>query len=346
MFQGIDLSSDTATKATPAMKKFMMDAPLGDEQKSEDPTTIKLEEMMAHLCGFDTAIFLPSATMANQIAICCLSEPGDVLFAAENSHIFLAESGGPAIHAKTLARPIPTTTGIFSAKDIEDHKGWSMGYRHPKAKLLSIENTVNWSGGQAWKQQELEEVVEYAKKNNLKLHLDGSRIFNASVKTTLSLKETCKGFDMVTVCLSKGLGCPIGALLVLNKNYLSKAMSLKHLMGGAMRQSGIIAAAGIYALENNILRLQEDHDNAQLLADHFNHFSNAIKVINPNPDTNIVLFEWISQDMLITEFNSECLKRGIRFSQIGKYKFRAVTHLDVTKKDILTVSKVIAEIVK
>ncbi|EKD55374.1 MAG: hypothetical protein ACD_60C00013G0016 [uncultured bacterium] len=341
MFTGIDLSSDTATRPSIAMKTAMMNALLGDEQRSEDPTTLQLEKLVADMFGFECALFLPSATMANEIAITTLCNPGEVLLASESCHLFLAECGGPAVHARVLCRPIPTETGIFTPDDIAHYNYWLKGYHHPKLKLIGIENTTNFGGGIPWSKHELNAVVEYAKKMDIHLHLDGSRIFNASTRTKLSVKEICTGFDMVTVCLSKGLGCPTGALLIVNKKHYSTVRHLKHLMGGAMRQSGILAAAGIYALENNISRLQEDHLNAASFAEKLSQFNSHIKVVNQSPETNIVLFDWISNQISLDEFNNQCLKNKVRFSQIGKNRFRAVTHLDVTRDDILTAIKVI-----
>lgn len=341
MFQGIDLSSDTATKPTTAMKTAMMSALMGDEQKDEDPTTLELQEMVGDMLGFDHALFLPSATMANQIAISSLCNPGEVVLAAENAHIFLAESGGPAVHAGVVCRAIPTLTGIFISEQIKQQDDWRKNYRHPSVTLISVENTANFSGGVSWKKEELDSVVSYAKKRDIHLHLDGSRLFNASIQTGLSVKEICKNFDTVTLCLSKGLGCPMGALIAFNKKHYSKIRYLKFLMGGAMRQSGMIAAAGIYALKNNIERLQEDHQNAKLLSNELIKFDSHIKVVNHSPETNMVLLDWISENMSAEEFLNCCLTKNLRFSRISENRFRAVTHLDVMKDDIITVSNII-----
>ena len=212
--------------------------------------------------------------------------------------------------------------------------------------MISIENTTNFGGGIPWSKHELKSIALCAKELDLKLHLDGSRIFNASIKTGLSVKEICAGFDMVTICLTKGLGCPIGALLLFNKDHYMKAHHLKHLMGGAMRQSGIIAAAGIFALENNVSRLQEDHNNAALFAKNLYKDNSHIKIINNPPETNIVLFEWISNQLSPDEFLNHCLQKNLRFSQLGPHTFRAVTHLDITRNDMMTAINIIEDICK
>jgi len=344
MFKGIDLSSDTVTQPSLPMRKAMFDAVVGDEQKNEDPTTSELQEKASKLFGFDHAIFLPSATMANEIAIASLCNPGDALIAAENSHLFVAESGGPAVHAKVICRPIPTATGLFTQNQLENYHYWRRNIHSPVARLISVENTTNFGGGIPWPKDELNKIVRYAKEMNINLHMDGSRIFNASIQTELSVKEICDGFNMVTVCLSKGLGCPMGALLVFNKNDYDKVVHLKHLMGGAMRQSGIVAAAGIYALENNILRLKDDHENALFFVNNLSKFSSHIKVINSPPVTNIVLFDWISEKFSAEKFDEYCLEKKLRFSRIEKNRFRAVTHLDITKDDVIAADKIIHDI--
>lgn len=344
MFKGIDLFSDTLTQPTAAMKQAMFAAELGDEQKGEDPTTLKLEAMAADMLGFSAAMFFPSATMANQIAIRTWCEPGDELLAADICHLFNFEAGGPAVNAQVICKPIPTPTGIFSVDDVKKHYRYLNSVHQPVSKLLSIENTTNMGGGIAWTKEQLQSIVTVADELNLKKHMDGARLFNASVKTGLSPKQIASGFDSVTICLSKGLGCAVGALLVFDKAHYAKIRRFKQLMGGAMRQSGILAAAGIYALQNHITRLQEDHDNAAALAVGLSQHSKHIEVVNQPPATNMVFFHWLSTRVSPTEFNDLCVQKGVRFSQVGVNKFRAVTHLGITKKDIETTIKIINEI--
>lgn len=335
MFNGIDLSSDTATRPTQAMRNAMINAEVGDEQKGEDPTTNTLQSLVAEKFGFSNAIFFPSATMANQIAIQALCNPGDQLIAAYNSHIFQAENGGPAIFARVMCNPVFAPSGIFTTDDVKRH--CLSGKKNPKqsiAKLLSIENSFNFGGGTVWEKKELKEILHCAKELNLKTHMDGARIFNASIKTGVSVKELCKGFDTVTICLSKGLGCPVGALLAFDKINEEKIRYLKNLMGGAMRQSGILAAAGIYALNHHIERLADDHKNAAVLARYLSLIP-GIKVLNPDPETNIVLFEWTSDKLSMREFHKKCVQKNLRFSEMSDTTLRAVTHLNISNKDIL-----------
>jgi threonine aldolase len=341
MFQGIDLCSDTATKPSQGMRNAMLKAIVGDEQKGEDPTTRQLEEMVAHLLGFDAALFLPSATMANEIAIWSLCEPGDELLVAQNAHIFVAETGGPAVHGRVMCKPIPTESGIFAPDDVKRCYPWSKNLNRPLPKLISIENTTNRGGGLAWSQEELNAIVNCASELGLKTHMDGTRLFNASIKTGLSPKAIATGMDMVTLCLTKGLGCPVGALLVFNQAYYPKVRRLKQLMGGAMRQSGILAAAGIYALNHHVDRLADDHQNAAFLAEAFSKNNAHINVTNNPPATNMVYFEWVSHRLTAHQFYEGCLQKRLRFAQVGENTFRAVTHLDIQLKDVQTAVKIV-----
>lgn len=336
MFKGIDLFSDTVTLPTTAMKNAMLVAELGDEQKGEDPTTRKLEEMAAELLGQETALFFPSATMANEIAIRLLCEPGDELIAADNCHLFHAEAGGPAIHAGVMAKPIRTATGIFTGEELRASIRWSKGPHYPVSKLVSVENTTNMGGGIAWDLTTLDSVLSSAKELGLKTHLDGSRLFNAMIKTKTTPRNLAANFDAVTLCLSKGLGCPLGAILAFRKQDYQKVRRLKQLFGGAMRQSGMLAAAGIYALQNHIERLEEDHANATLLANKLATEIPQIRVENLAPSTNMVFFEWLGTNMTASQFNEATLKENLRFSQVGENRFRAVTHLGISSEDIIT----------
>lgn len=340
----IDLYSDTATRPSLAMKKAMMDAELGDEQRGEDPTTRRLEEMSAEMLGHQAAMFFPSATMANEIALRLLTEPGDELIAAETCHLFFAETGGPAIHAGLMARPIRTSTGIFTGDDLRNTYRWSTGPNYPLTKIVSIENTTNMTGGFPWDTASLHSVLSVASALGLKKHLDGSRLFNAVVKTGTSAHVLASPFDTVTICLSKGLGCPIGAILAFPKESFNKVRRMKQLFGGAMRQSGILAAAGIYALQNNIERLNDDHTHAAKLAQRLNEEITEIAVENINPATNMVFFSLQNTTLTPKQFNEACIAKGLRFSVVGVNRFRAVTHLDVSMADIDRAVKIIKEI--
>lgn len=334
MFKGIDLFSDTVTKPTQAMKEAMMNAELGDEQKGEDPTTLQLEEMVAKLLGKEAAMFFPTATMSNQIALHLLSEPGDELLAADNCHLFFAEAGGPAIHSSLMTRPIVTASGIFSGDDVRAAYRWSKGPHYPISKIVSIENTTNMGGGIAWHLETINSVLSAAADLGLKTHLDGSRLFNAVVKTKTPAHQIASRFDTVTLCLSKGLGCPLGAVLAFSKKDFAKVRRFKQLFGGALRQSGMIAAAGIYSLQNNIDRLAEDHANAELLAQRLKHEVPQVEVESYPDATNMVFFHWKGSTITSAEFDTRCIQHGVRFSRVGEHRFRAVTHLDIKRDDI------------
>lgn len=335
MFTGIDLSSDTVTKPTQVMKAAMVAAPLGDEQKDEDPTTRLLERQVAELLGVGDAVFLPSATMANEIAILLLAEPGSEVLAADSAHIFIAESGAPAMLARVMCKPIPTTQGLFTSEQVfATYHQVSSPYR-PKPTLISVENTTNLGGGFAWPKQMLKDIIATADSLHLKKHLDGARLCNASVATGLSLAELASGFDTITFCFSKGLGCPVGAVLALRDASLRPlTRHYKHMLGGSMRQSGLLAAAGIYALEHHVERLAEDHRHASMLADGLSAFDTKLICINPEPQTNIVVFDWIDKTVSPETFYQSCLDQGVRFSRISPTRFRAVTHLDINTQDI------------
>jgi threonine aldolase len=334
MFEGIDLYSDTLTRPTDAMRRMMANAEVGDEQKGEDPTTLALEEKVAKLLGKSAARFLPSATMANEIAIRLHCEPGDELVAYEHSHVLFAEVGGPAVHAGVQARPIRTATGIFTADDVRNAYRSIKGAHYPTTKLVAVENTTNMGGGCAWSADEIDSVLKAAKELKLKTHLDGARLFNAAIKEGYSPERVASQFDTVTLCLSKGLGCPIGALLAFDNHYLEKVIRLKQLMGGAMRQSGILAAAGIYALDNNVGRLRDDHSNAYRFAKRVKEEIPALEIENFPPATNMIFFRLITPSITPEQFMRNCEQRGVRLSQADTNRFRAVTHLDISESDI------------
>lgn len=345
MFQGIDLYSDTITRPTPAMRKAIAEAVVGDEQKGEDPTTRALEEKTAELLGHTSAMFFPSATMANEVAILLHCEPGDEILAAEQCHIFFAEAGGPAFLARAMARPIHSENGKFTGERIRATYRYAKGSHYPVSKLVSVENTTNMGGGVPWTAAELADVIETSKSLEMKTHMDGARLMNACVATGLSPKKVAGPFDTVTLCLSKGLGCPAGAVLAFDIREWARVRRFKQLLGGALRQSGILAAAGLYALENNIARLAEDHQNAKRLATLL-HDIDGLRVENSSPDSNMVFFRWDTRRSSLEVFLRRCEDRGVRFSGVGVDRVRAVTHLDIKAADIEKVAAVVREVAK
>ncbi len=335
MFTGIDLSSDTVTKPTQAMKAAMIAAPLGDEQKDEDPTTRLLEQRVAEQLAVADAVFLPSATMANEIALLLLAEPGSEVFAADSAHIFMAESGAPAMLARIMCKPISTTQGLFTREQmLSTYHQVHSPYR-PKPTLISIENTTNLGGGFVWPTQMLNDILVTANSLHLKKHLDGARLCNASVASNTTLAELAQGFDTITLCFSKGLGCPVGAVLALrDASFRPLARHYKHMLGGSMRQSGILSAACLYALEHHVTRLADDHHHATMLAEGLQAFDKSLHCVNATPQTNIVIFDWIDKTTSADVFYQNCLDSGVRFSRISPTRFRAVTHLDIQPKAI------------
>ena len=263
----IDLRSDTATRPTEGMRAAIAAAAVGDEQRREDPTVRELQERVAALVGQEAAIFLPTATMANQIALKLHTRPGDVLLAEETSHVVIYEYGGPAVHAGLITSGLPGHAGRLRPEQVRAAAAQSTKAADQRAAVLSLENTHNSAGGRVWPLAELGDVVATARELGLAVHLDGARLLNAAVAQGVAPERIASQFDTVTLCLSKGLGCPLGALLAGSAQLMDRAWREKHLFGGAMRQSGVVAAAGVYALDHHVDRLAEDHARARRLGD-------------------------------------------------------------------------------
>ena len=326
----IDLRSDTATKPTSGMRAAIAAAAVGDEQKREDPTVNELEERAARLLGQDEAIFLPTATMANQIAIRLHTEPGDELLGEEHCHVFLSELGGAAVHSGVVTRGLPGVAGRYSA----DQARSALRYpdiHSPRTRLLWIENTHNASGGTVWPLEEIGELHAVALELDLAFHLDGARLLNAVVALGVDAAEIGSRFDTVTLCLSKGLGCPLGAILAGRSEVMGNARRLKHLFGGAMRQAGIVAAAGVYALDNHVDRLADDHRRAKRLA---LGLAEAGLAVDPDRvETNFVQLD--VAPLSKEEAMARLAEQGVALSAtIHPSILRAVTHLDVSDEEI------------
>src|ERR687895_1010751 len=262
----IDLRSDTATQPTAGMRAAIAAAVVGDEQKREDPTVNELEARGAALVGQEDAVFLPTATMANQIALRLHCEPGDELLGEGNCHVFISELGGPAIHSGVVTRGLPGVAGRFTPEQVR--AAYRIPAIHsPRTRVVWVENTHNASGGRVWPLEEIDELRGLAHELELRFHLDGARLLNAAAASGESAETIGSRFDTVTLCLSKGLGCPLGALLAGSAELMARARRFKHLFGGAMRQAGIVAAAGVYAFDHHIDRLADDHARAKRLAE-------------------------------------------------------------------------------
>ncbi len=326
----IDLRSDTATRPSDGMRAAIATAAVGDEQKREDPTVNELEERAARLLGQPEAVFLPTATMANQIAIRLHTDLGDELIGEENCHVFISELGGPAVHSGVVTRGLPGVAGRFTVEQVR--AAYRIPNMHsPRTRLLWVENTHNASGGRIWPLEELDALHAVANELELRFHLDGARLLNASVALGVDAAAIGARFDTVTLCLSKGLGCPLGAVLAGGSDVMANARRLKHLFGGAMRQAGIVAAAGVYALDHHVDRLAEDHERAQRLARGLAEAGLAVDL--DRVETNFVQLDVapLSQQEAIARL----AEHGVGLSgTIHPTVLRAVTHLDVGDDEI------------
>ncbi len=329
----IDLRSDTVTQPTPEMRAAIAVAVVGDEQKREDPTVLELEERGAGLLGQEEAIFLPTATMANQIALRIQTEPGDELLAEENSHVLIAEVGGPAFHSGLVTRGLPARAGRFTVDQVRAAVRERTSPHWPRTRIVSVENTHNSSGGRVWPLDEIQRLSDVCRVLDLALHLDGARLMNAAVATGVSPAEIGRNFDTVTLCLSKGLGCPLGALLAGSHELMAKARRNKHLFGGAMRQAGIVAAAGVYALEHHVDRLADDHARARRLAEGLHEA--GLPVDLEQVETNFVQLDLAQLDLDRAEAVRRLAEEGVGLSAtVHARVLRAVTHLGITDDDI------------
>ncbi|MBK8269569.1 MAG: aminotransferase class I/II-fold pyridoxal phosphate-dependent enzyme [Planctomycetes bacterium] len=324
----VDLSSDTQTRPTPGMRQAIASAEVGDEQKREDPSVNRLQEMIADLTGKEAALFLPTGTMCNLIAHMIHCRPGDEIIIEASYHPVNFEGGGPAVHSRASLRLIESKTGIFTPEQVESCIRPNDPH-FPRSKLVCVENTCNLRGGRVWPIHAIRAVAACARKNNLLLHLDGARLFNAVVASGTSAKAFCEPFDSCWVDLSKGLGCPIGGVLAGTRVFINEAWRLKHTCGGAMRQAGMMAAAGVYALEHNIERLAEDHAKAKKLARGLSEIPGVIVDVDA-VESNIVIIDIAGSKRSRTEVFERLIPHGVRFSPlIQATQFRAVTHLDI-----------------
>jgi threonine aldolase len=329
----IDLRSDTATRPTPGMREAIARAEVGDEQKREDPSVNELERRVADLVGQEEAVFLPTATMANQISLRILSEHGDELLADGWSHLFINELGGPAVHSGLVMRPLVSFDGRFTAEQVREAVWDRRDTHRPITRLVSIENTNNSAGGRIWPVEEIAAIREVCDELDLRLQMDGARLMNASVGSGVPADEIGRHFDAVTLCLSKGLGCPLGALVAGSAARMAKARRLKHLFGGAMRQAGIVAAAGVYALDNHIALLADDHARARRLAEGWH--AAGLPVDLEQVETNFVQLDVEPLGLGKFDVIAALKEKGVGVSNtVHPTRLRALTHLDVSDEDI------------
>jgi threonine aldolase len=328
----IDLRSDTQSKPSQGMRAAMAAAEVGDEQRREDPTVLELERRAAAFLGQDEAVYLPTATMANQIALAVLGVRGSELIVEETAHIMVAELGGAAMHSGLQTRGLPGYRGRLAPEQVRRAARASDGYHIPRASLVALEDTHNSAGGSVWPLDELEAVVAVARELGLAVHLDGARLANASVATGVAAADVGRLFDTVTLCLSKGLGCPLGAVIAGSPELMARARVEKHRFGGAMRQAGIVAAAGLYALEHNVERLAEDHARARRLAE---AWEAAGVPLAGETETNFVQVDVGALGLDKPEALARLDAAGIGLSgTVAPGVLRAVTHLDVGDDDV------------
>ena len=323
----VDLRSDTVTRPTPAMRRAMVDAEVGDEQRGEDPTTGALQARVATLLGKEAAVFLPSGSMCNEIALLVHCRPGDEVICDRTAHIITAEGGGPAALAGAMVRALEGEAGVYTPGQLADAVRDASRYA-PRSRLAVVEQTSNQGGGTIWPLETVEAVGEAAKAHGLLLHMDGARLFNAVVETGVAAARYAAPCDSVWVDFSKGLGCPVGAVLAGSAAFIEAAWQWKQRLGGAMRQSGILAAAGLHALDHHIARLAEDHANARRLADAVEAVD-ALALDQPRVDSNLVFFDCAATGQSAQALSDALKAKGVLIGAMGRHRLRAVTHLDV-----------------
>jgi threonine aldolase len=326
----IDLRSDTLTQPTRAMRDAIANAAVGDEQKREDPTVNELERRGAEFLGQEEAVFLPTATMANQIALNILGTAGDALLVERHAHIMLSELGGPAAHSGLLTIGLPGTHGRFSPDQVVSELRDRTSVHVAPTRLVALENTHNSSGGRVWPLEEIDAILAVCREHDLRVHLDGARLVNASVSCGVAPARIGRGFDTVTLCFSKGLGCPLGALIAGSNELMTRARRGKHYFGGAMRQAGIVAAAALYALDHHVDRIADDHARARRLGEGL--AAAGLQVDLDQVETNFVQIDVGADRVDAIERMKE---RDVLVSTtVHPTVVRAVTHLEITDEDV------------
>lgn len=328
----VDLRSDTVTRPTSAMRRAMAEAEVGDDVFGDDPTVNRLQERIAALAGKEAALFVPSGSMGNQISIRSHTEPGDEIIAHEFSHFYFYEAGAPCAISGCSLRLIPGEGGLFSPEEVAARI--RPGNSHfPQTRLVIIENTHNKGGGTIWPLERIKAVHDVACANGLKLHLDGARLWNASAATGVSIRDYARYFDSISMCFSKGLGAPVGSIVVGSKSFIQRAHRFRKMFGGGMRQAGILAAAALHALDHHVERLTEDHANARLLAEAIAR-QEGLRVSLEGVQTNIVYFDVDAAIATAAELSDQLKVRHILILPVGPQTLRAVTHLDCPRAKI------------
>ena len=335
----VDLRSDTVTRPTAAMREAMARAEVGDDVYGEDPTVRRLQERAAELLGKEAALFVPSGTMANQIALLCHCERGDEVLAGEGSHCMAFESGAGSAWAG-VSFCVVGRGGLFDVEQMQSAIK-PREYHYPRTRLLVLENTHNRAGGRVFPQRDVEALAQAARVHGLSVHIDGARIWNAAVASGRSPAELAAPADSVSACFSKGLGAPVGSVLAGSSALVARAQRFRKMLGGGMRQAGVLAAAALYALEHHVARLADDHAHARLLAEGLLRLP-GVRCAASDVQTNIVNFEL--SGLPASRFVAEAGKHGVRLNAIGPQAVRAVTHLDVSRADVDTALERLADV--
>jgi threonine aldolase len=325
----VNLHSDTQTRPSEGMRRAIASAEVADEQRGLDPTVNALQERVAELLGHEAALFMPSGTMCNQIGIRLHTRPGDEVILERFSHPIIAEAGGPAAHSAVMMQPIDGAGGMFTGAQVEASLRTRGNRYEPRSRLVCVEQTTNYGGGRVWPLEQISEVLDVAERHDLASHLDGARLMNAVVASGVPAAEYASGFTTAWLDFTKGLGAPVGACLAGSAELIEEAWRFKQMMGGALRQAGIVAAAGLYALDHNVERLAEDHENARVLAEGIASIEGAS--IDPSlVETNIVIFEVSDPRRVLAGLRAE----GVEMTQMGPGRIRAVTHMDVDRAGV------------
>lgn len=332
MSEIIDLRSDTVTRPSPAMRAAIAAAEVGDDVLGDDPTVNRLQERAAALLGMEAALYVPSGTMANQVAIRCVCEPGDELIIDAATHCYNYESGGPAALSGANVRTINGQQGIFTAEQVAAVVRPNSPH-FARSRMVVVENTNNTGGGSIWEISQVASIRRVAEAHGLHLHMDGARLMNACVARGRAPTEYTKHVHSVAMCFSKGLGAPVGSVVAGSAAFIERARRFRKMFGGAMRQAGLLAAAALYALEHNVKRLAEDHANARRLAEGLAALP-GVRINAAEVETNIVIFDIVPALCTAAEFVSQLRQRGVWLHAVAPQRVRAVTHLDVSAAQI------------
>jgi threonine aldolase len=334
----IDFRSDTVTRPTPEMLKAMFAAKVGDDVFGDDPTVNSLEAKVAAMFGMESALFCASGTMANQIAIKAHTQPGDEVICHKLSHVYYYEGGGIAMNSGASVCLLEGNQGRITAVDVAAHINLPADPHRPLTKLVSVENTMNKGGGSIYDFNELLAIAKVCRENGLKFHLDGARLFNALAETDEKPDDYGKLFDSISICISKGLGAPVGSVLIGNKEFINRSRRVRKVFGGGMRQAGYLAAACIYAIDNNVERLREDHRKAKQLESLLQSLSYVESVMPVQ--TNLVFFK-LKPEMPVADFLQTLCENDIHAMALAPQEVRFVTHLDITEEMMIKVQKIL-----